>query len=365
MSATQLLDDAAAPTIDAIGTTHVASALQAAVRRGEELLLHHCAGAAQLVPHRPLSLSTPFDLASVSKVFTATAVLRAVDDGRCALDDDLSAWFPQLAGVSVRSLMNHSAGIDAWDQFYLRMRRGSSWAETVEVRDEILAQILDRPRQPAGVRGVYSDLGYIVLGRLVERLFDDDLETVVEQKIAAPLALPSLRYVSQRRGDLPIAEAAATEHDPLRSGIVVGVVHDENCYIQGGVAGHAGLFGTADDVAKFAAHLHAIDRRADGLISTATLHDAWSQRSRGGDGHFLAGWDTPSGERSTAGRGFAAGRTVGHLGFTGTSVWIERDTGLVAVLLANRVYPTRENATINPLRIAFHEMVFDRFAHTS
>lgn len=365
MTLQALLDRAAAPTVASIGTTHVAAALQAAVRRDGALLFDYATGAAQLEPTRALSTATPFDLASVSKVFTATAVMLAIDDGRCALDDDLGPWFAALRGVSLRQLMNHSAGIDAWDQFYLRMTRGASWAQTVEVRDEILAQILAKPRQPAGVHGVYSDLGYIVLGRLVEQLFDDALEVVVETKIATPLGLASLRYVSQRRGDPPIATAAATEHDPLRGGIVVGVVHDENCYIQGGVAGHAGLFGTARDVAAFGEHLVAVDRGGDGIVSTSTLHACWSPDARGGDGHFLAGWDTPSGARSTAGRGFAAGRTVGHLGFTGTSLWIERATGLVAVLLTNRVFPTRENATINDLRVAFHEMVFDRFARAS
>ena len=154
-----------------------------------------------------------------------------------------------------------------------------------------------------------------------------------------------------------LADAASTELAPRRGGIVTGFVHDENCYIQGGVAGHAGLFGTAADVARFGAHLLGVDRGESGIVSAETLRTCWSQASRGGDGHHLGGWDTPSGELSSAGRGFAADRTVGHLGFTGTSLWIERGEGVVASLLTNRVYPTRENTMIKPLRVAFHEAV--------
>lgn len=361
MTPEQVLEAAAAPTIDAIGETHVSSAVQAYVLRDGECVVDHAAGYAQFDPTRPNSTSTPFDLASVTKVFTATLAMQAVDAGRCELDDAiapwLDGWMDRNEPVTLMHLLNHSSGLPAWDQFYLRMPITPDLPTAMRTRAEIERQIIAKERREAGVDGVYSDLGYILLGRLVERFFDDDLEELVERHITRPLGLESIRYVSQRRGDAPIANAAATEIDPRRGGVMVGRVHDENCFIQGGVEGHAGLFGIASDVARFGEHLLDIDGGARGIVSQKALQTCWSESARGGDGHHVGGWDTPSGETSSAGRGFAPEATVGHLGFTGTSLWIERKQKLVAVLLTNRVYPTRENSMIKSLRVAFHEAV--------
>ena len=355
MTPEEVLDAAAAPTLAAIGTTHVASALQAVVLRDGEVSVDHATGVAQFDPDRAFDAQTPVDLASLTKVFTATLVMQAVDAGRCSLDSPITGFEP----VTLLHLLNHSSGLPAWDQFYLRMpimpNVGTAAATAATIESEIVA----KPRRPPGEHGVYSDLGYILLGRLLERIWDDDLEALVERHITRPLGLDTIRYVSLRRGDAALTHAAATEVDPRRGGVVVGRVHDENCFIQGGVAGHAGLFGTARDVARFGQHLLGIDRGATGIVESNTLKFCWSEGARGADGSHLGGWDTPSGERSSAGCGFRPHSTVGHLGFTGTSLWIERERGVVAALLTNRVYPMRENDRIKPLRIAFHEAVVD------
>lgn len=361
MTPAEVLDQAAAPTLGAIGNTHAASALQAVVIRDGEIVLDHAVGVAQFEPARPFDHDTPLDLASLTKVFTATLVMQAVSTGRCKLDAPIArwvdGWHDTSSPVTLRHLLNHSSGLPAWDQFYLRMPITPDVTTAAATRAEIERQIIAKPRQAPGVTGTYSDLGYILLGRLVERIFDDDLEELVERHITRPLGLHTIRYVSLRRGDAPITHAAATEIDPRRGGVMVGRVHDENCFIQGGVEGHAGLFGVARDVARFGQHLLDIDHGEAGVVAGDVLQFCWSLAARGGDGHHLGGWDTPSGEQSSAGRGFMPHTTVGHLGFTGTSLWIERHQRIVAVLLTNRVYPTRENARIKDLRIRFHDAV--------
>ena len=155
-----------------------------------------------------------------------------------------------------------------------------------------------------------------------------------------------------------IDDAVATERCARRGGVVVGRVHDENTALMGGVSGHAGAFCDAPDLLRFGVHMLGIDQgQGPGIVSREILRWCWSEAARGAAGHHLGGWDTPSGARSSAGRHMTPDATVGHLGFTGTSLWIDRAQQRVAVLLTNRVHPTRDNPHILAMRIAFHEAV--------
>ncbi len=349
-----VLHDHLAPSVEAIGHDATASAIQAWVAVENEVVLDVALGVTSFEAPSPVATVTPFDLASVTKVFTATAAMIAVDEGLVTLDTPA----PDLGGaIKLLQLLNHSSGLPAWDRFYERMPMNPDPATARHTKAAVRREIVESERQPPGVRGVYSDLGYLYLGFWLEDLFEASLDLVVRKRITDPLGLESIRYVNLLAGDPPVQSAASTEVDELRGGPVTGTVHDENCHIIGGVAGHAGLFGTATDVGTFGQHLLQVSRGAEGIVSAEVLRHCWSEQARGGDGHFLGGWDTPSGELSSAGRGFSAGRTVGHLGFTGTSLWIERRSGTVAVLLTNRVYPSRENPRIKALRVAFHEAV--------
>lgn len=347
----KVLEAHAASRLEQIGRSAAASAIQAWVDHGA--VFEAAVGVAQFDPVRPFDAETPMDLASVTKVFTATLAMIAIDRGLVQFDEQA----PELPGVTLLHLLNHSSGLPAWDKFYERMPMNPRPAVAEATKAEILRQIAEKPRSEPGTVSEYSDLGYIYLGVWIERLFDRGLEELVEQLIAGALGLSSIRYVSLRRGDAPLADAAATEVDPVRGGPVVGTVHDENCHIMGGVAGHAGLFGIARDVGAFGRHMLEISRGSNGIVSREVLKFAWSEAARGAAGHYLGGWDTPSGTQTSVGRGFSRRYTVGHLGFTGTSLWIDRSRDVVAVLLTNRVYPTRENPRVKDLRIAFHEAV--------
>ena len=371
--AREILQAAIAHDAGAIGTSAACAGLQARVVVEGAVVLDEALGWAQLVgARRPMEPRTPMDLASVTKALvTATLLMQAVDEGLVGFGDPIARFRPawgELAGDPAREarlldLLNHASGLPAWRTFYEEYDLGVDDPDRISaVRAEVMAQIVSTPRlAPPGQRHCYSDLGYLLLGDLLEQIFGDRLSTLFAERIARPLAMGQARYVDRQAGDAPIAAAAATEVCPTR-GVVVGQVHDENCYLVGGVAGHAGVFATARELERFAAHLLAIDRGAptnvDPVVTPPTLRWCWSEAARpAGGGSHLGGWDTPSGERSSAGRGFAAGKTVGHLGFTGTSLWIERERNVVAILLTNRVHPSRENDRIKDLRVAFHEAV--------
>ena len=304
---------------------------------------------------------TYFDIASVSKLFTATAALIAVDRGLVDFDTPIETAFDASNGLATFSqLLNHSSGYPAWDKYYERYPFPTTVERARENRTQIASEIVATAAlTPPGLVEVYSDLGYMLLGHWVERLFDRRLDEIVAYEIVDPLALSRTRYVVEAA---PL-DAVRTELDSRRphvtdgDGAVRGVVHDENCYIQGGAEGHAGLFSTARDLVTFAAHMRDVASGEDGIVTNKTLTYAWDRARLAPGGHHVLGWDTPSGKRSAVGTRFSRDATVGHLGFTGTSLWIDRSTGAVAALLTNRVYPTRENPRILDLRIAFHDAV--------
>lgn len=317
------------------------------------------AGVRSFESRDPVSDITPFDLASVTKIFTATLALMAFDRGVIQPWTPVSDFF-ELEGDSptILDLMNHSSGLPAWEKYYEKYPMRNDLETVLENRERILRDILEAEREPPGENHAYSDLGYILLGRILEQIYDSSLASAIRCEICEPLGLESIDYVSVLRGDQPIATAAATEYCETRGKPVVGEVHDENTWIQGGVAGHAGLFGTASDLHKFGSHLLSIYHGADGILTGARLRWAWSDAARGA-GRHVAGWDTPSGKKTSVGRGFGRNTTFGHLGFTGTSLWIDVEARCVAALLTNRVYPTRENSRILDARIAFHESVLE------
>jgi len=303
----------------------------------------------------PLTTDSIFDVASITKVFTATIAMIAVDRGMISLQTPVQTIFPEMTGPTLLQLLNHTSGLPAWKQYYLEMSAPDA-ASMEANRAAILEDILNAERAAPGESYAYSDLGYILLGRLLERVFGAGLDELVQTLICEPLNLKKTRFVNTLKGEPFIADAVPTEICSIR-GQVRGEVHDENTSIQGGVCGHAGIFSTTADLLDFGTHLLGIERGEPGIVRPSALAQFWDRKHLHPSGHHVAGWDTPSGEKTSVGRGFCRERTVGHLGFTGTSLWIDRSASIVAVLLTNRVFPTRENPRILDFRIAFHEAV--------
>lgn len=365
-----LLADQVAIDRETIGKTATACAIQAAVGSVKDTLYTGAHGVVDLESPgaAPVIDETPFDIASITKSLVgATLAMQAVDEGLVDWETPIAEILPDWGRrsdrdshrVSLLHILNHTSGLPAWRAFYLDHPVDPTPAQAARSYDAVVSSIVATELEgPPGTIHAYSDLGYILLTRLLEILFDAPLCKLAEERIFGPLGLRHTTYVSGRTGTTSLTDAVATEKCSRRGRVVCGTVHDQNTNIIGGVSTHAGVFSTATDLLTFGRHLLAIDTGLsvkNPLVSRSTLQFAWSTDAGSSAGHHLAGWDTPSGESSSAGRGFDGKYTVGHLGFTGTAIWIERRRALVSVLLTNRVYPNRENDTIKGLRIAFQE----------
>ncbi len=232
-------------------------------------------------------------------------------------------------------------------------------------RDRVFAQIhAEPPEASPGEKALYSDLGFILLGEAVERLTGRRLDRFCDGEIFGPLGLSSTFFVdlnpySRGSGAGSIHTLAATEDCPWRGKILCGEVHDDNAYAMGGVAGHAGIFSSAPDIHRFLRFLARCreDAEPDFLPGAIVREFLEAERPLSGQTHVL-GWDTPSPEGSSSGRHFSP-ETVGHLGFTGTSVWWDLERDVHVVLLTNRVHPSRDNEAIWEFRPRVHDAAMD------
>lgn len=310
----------------------------------------------------PVDEKTIFDLASLTKVIaTATLTMRAVDDGRLTLDDPVARWLPRWLGadremVTIRDLLSHSSGLTAYLPFF-RDYRGR-----FEFEPAICALPLEyAPRS----RSIYSDLGFMLLGFILEDAqpagpgfrgapgATDLSRSLATQfhRLAAFFTAEPLRFTPPRSWR-PIT--APTEVDPWRGRLLAGEVHDENTWALGGAAGHAGLFGTAAAVGAFArVALRTI--AGDALLAKATtMRDFIARAGIPGSSRAL-GWDTmlPTSSCGT----LMSPTSIGHTGFTGTSLWIDWERDLYVVFLTNRVHPTRDNDAIRQVRPRLHDAI--------
>jgi CubicO group peptidase (beta-lactamase class C family) len=264
------------------------------------------------------------------------------DEGRLDIERPVADYLPALAGtdkaaITVRMLLTHSGGLEAFAPLF-REYRG---------REQYLAQIVARPlAAEPGTRTVYSDWDFILLQLVIERITGEPLDRFLETRVWNALGMRDTRFVPP---DAWKARVAPTEIDTMRGGKVWGFVHDENAWALGGVAGHAGLFSSARDLATFAHMMLAGGTLGSTRIVRSETVARWTARQDDASSRAL-GWDTPSGT-SSAGRYFSP-RSFGHTGFTGTSIWMDPERGLFVVLLTNRVNPTRENQKHVALRRA-------------
>ncbi len=305
-------------------------------------------------PPVAVTLETIYDVASLTKpLVTAALVARLVEAGRLAFDTPACAFVPELRDprVRVRDLLAHAAGFPAWIPLWKQLLDDPTPRETM-----LRLAASTPPESAPGARGVYSDVGFILLGFVVERCAGARLDELARRALFEPLGLPC-GFVDLARGDRP-APVAPTELDPRR-GLLSGEVHDENCHAAGGILGHAGLFATAEDVSQQAAawvrSWHG--ERFPGGFPPDIVREMW--RPSGVPGSvWRLGWEVPSAQPGVSHAGDRWPRDgVGHLGFTGTSLWIDPARRRWVVLLTNRVHPSRENQAIRQLRPAVHDEV--------
>lgn len=352
---------------------------QLAVRLHGELRCMVVAGRLSSEPSSlPVQPTTIYDLASLTKpLVTGTSVLLLIQRAKVALEDPVQQVLAELEGTpigqaTVRDLLTHRSGLPGWRPFYERLDAGGGVPELSGVKQSVkqhaLKMIRDEPLiYVRGERTVYSDLGFMLLGFLVERLSGMALDLWCEEEIVRPLRADPLMFSptagrAQLDGIRPIVDVsriAPTEQDEWRKRLLHGDVHDENAAAMGGVAGHAGLFGTAESVlAVSGAWLRGYHGRKS-ILERELVRQFTTRQESPARSSWALGWDTPS-VPSSSGSHFSE-RSFGHLGYTGTSLWIDPLWELEVVLLSNRVHPSRRNEKIKAFRPSIHDLVYQEF----
>lgn len=326
------------------------------------VLFNSAFGSANIISDEKMSTDTVFDLASLTKpLATALAVMKLVQKGELETDGKLGSILPQCRNtdkemIGIRNLLCHNSGFPDYRPYYLTIKEIPHNNRQDALRDMLVKEpLLSKP----GERTLYSDLGFMMLRWVVETVSGERLDRFLMEEIYRPLCLDSLFFVDLNSKD-PGGKTgkmifAATEICPWRNRLLEGVVHDDNAYAVGGIEGHAGLFGTALDVNSLLTGLlftfHGISE--DGLFNKGLLRTFFN-RQEGTD--WALGFDTPSLNGSSCGRYFSP-KSVGHLGFTGTSFWMDLDKSITIILLTNRIHPSRNNIKIKEFRPLLHDAV--------
>lgn len=321
----------------------------AVVGSSREIIARHGVGRIDWKSDAPTTtLHTLWDLASLTKVVGLTsAAMQLVDGRRLDLDSPVQRYLPAWTGpgkdrVTVRHLLTHTAGLPAFRLYYKEA------ASPAEARRLFFETPLDTT---PGARTVYSDIGAWLLGQVVERITGTPLDRHLASRVFAPLGMRETMYNPPRTLRPRIAP---TEVDPWRGRHLRGEVHDENAFALGGVSGHAGLFSSAHDMARFArAYLGGGQLEGVRVFRTATV-SRFTRRAGTGSSRAL-GWDTATGSNSAGTK--MSPSTFGHTGFTGTSLWIDPENDVFVLLLANRVNPSRANTKIGSVRVALADAV--------
>jgi serine-type D-Ala-D-Ala carboxypeptidase len=298
-----------------------------------------------------VTASTIYDLASVTKVIATTSMAMLLyQNGALVLDRPLVDFLPgfaqgEAAGsarhqVTLRMLLAHASGLPGYARLF----------ETATSREELLSACLRLPLQaPPGTQAEYSDPGFILLGRALEEIAGDGLEAFCTRQVFSPLSMTSTCF--RPPGEWR-AEITPTEEDlTFRQRVIQGEVQDENCFMLGGIAGHAGLFSNALDPLRYAGCLVGKAR----LFNSETVQLFTSRAQLPPDSSRALGWDTPS-QPSSSGKFFSR-HSAGHLGYAGTSLWIDFEHPMAIVLLTNRTWPQRQSQAIRTVRPAFHDAV--------
>jgi CubicO group peptidase (beta-lactamase class C family) len=292
-----------------------------------------------------------FDLASVTKVVATTSMamilyelgLLDLDMPAVGLVPEFAADNPRNPEVSIRMLLTHSSGLPAYEKLFLEAKN----------REDLLAAAFATQLTAApGTRTEYSDIGFIILGVALERLAEEPIDSFCRREVFGPLGMlhTAFRPPAAWHDSIPPTVNDRT----FRHRVIQGEVYDENASVMGGVASHAGLFATASDMASFA---HAMLQGGRPILRPETLA-VFTRRESSPPGTTRAlGWDTPS-SPSQSGKHFSA-HSFGHLGYTGTSLWIDPDRQLSVTLLTNRTWPDCCNYAIKQLRPRFHDAVVE------
>ena len=288
----------------------------------------------------PVNRETVYDIASLTKVLAATPItMKLISQKKLSLDHTVKQFYPQFTGggkedITIRNLFTHSSGLPGYYQFFLD--------EKIETTADVLNYILNVDLlSQSGTHYEYSDLGFILITGIIEKVSRRTIDRLAHSWVYGPLEMKQTRYIPPVEWRKIIAP---TEMDTVyRKRLLQGEVHDENTHLMGGVSGHAGVFSTAEDIAKYAQmFVNGGLWKGRRFFKASQVQDFTTLQNIPQGSEMALGWDTPSQNgQSIAGDYFTPG-SYGHLGFTGTSLWIDPNKEIVIVLLTNRVHPSRK-----------------------
>ena len=342
--------------------THVFPGAVLLVGKGNDVLFFEAYGKANLFSGRSTARNTFFDLASLTKPLATTlAIAKLADQRLLSLDEPVVEWLPSLFAadkkkITIRHLLNHTSGLPAHRPYYMILRQIPLKKRKASVLESLRSTPLE---SLPGIKHRYSDLGFMVLCRVVERVTLCTLDRFLKTEIYEPMGLADLFFVDLTVRSRPDFSCAATELCPVRNRLLIGEVHDDNAWFTGGVDGHAGLFGNGTSVYRLLRGLvdHLNGRVSPAVFSPKILSELFQLEN---PSNFALGFDRPAKERSSAGTYFS-NSTVGHLGFTGVSFWLDLVKDTTVILLTNRVHPTRWNNRLVDFRPRIHNEIMEHF----
>jgi CubicO group peptidase (beta-lactamase class C family) len=345
------------------------------VAKDEEIVYEKAFGCRSLVPDKtPLAADTIFDLASLTKPLATTlAIMLLVREKKIRLDDQVTRFIPTFgvfgkSSTTFRHLLNHSSGLPAWKPYYEDIIKTEKAGRVNFIGSRAAKSFVfeavhrEKPVNGPGKQTLYTDLGFIVLAEILEIITGTTLDRFCQDRIFKPFGLRSTAFIDltqrrPRRLQPALDNIAPTENCPWRKRILCGEVHDDNAFAMGGVAGHAGLFSTAREVHYILAYLgRCLHGKKENFLPKALVEEFLIPGDALPNSTHPLGWDTPSADKSASGGRFSP-RSVGHLGFTGTSVWWDIEKNCHVVLLTNRVHPTRKNEKIKEFRPQVHDLI--------
>jgi len=307
----------------------------------------------------PVHAATYFDLASLTKpLCTTLCTLALIESGiltwhEPCLEVIAENFQTGKREITCHNILHHSSGLPAYHPYFSQFTPVASPKNKVAIRDLILAESF---HYKPGSQCLYSDLGFILLGLVIEKLTNSTLDRWYRTTILDPLCIEDTLHFFpvHKERTFDILQVAATEKCDWRHTVMQGEVHDEHCWLMGGVSGHAGLFGTVRGVQLLGEYI--LDcwqgRQQHPAFTTELLRHAlqWDD----GKNSWRLGFDSPTAGQSSSGH-YLTPHSVGHLGFTGTSFWIDPEQEIIVTLLTNRVHPTRGNIKIREFRPYFHD----------
>ena len=317
-------------------------------------------GYANIFSSRQMTSHTVFDLASFTKPLATTlAIIKLISQQKLELGQHLGSILSQFNStdkgrISIENLLYHNSGFPDYRPYYKVLCKLDP-----NLRKDALRELLVKEPliNPPGKEVMYSDIGFMILCWVIEQVSGNRLDRFVTKEIYHPLGLENLFFVDLDSTPRQV-KFAATELCSWRNILLEGAVHDDNAYVVGGIQGHAGLFGTAKDVLSLLSELMAayLGSPSTGVFDTDLIQSFFKRQEHTGR---VLGFDTPSPVGSSCGQYFSK-ETVGHLGFTGTSFWMDLDRRVIIILLTNRVHPSRDNNKIKAFRPKLHDRVMKK-----